>query len=90
MNIISFTYTKSNGEVSKRVISPTIVPSKNYEGIDLSELEVVDQITYCQELGKIRDELNTRVLELNARFDVEKKYRCFIPSNMTDVVKVAV
>ena len=90
MNIISFTYTKSNGEVSKRVISPTIVPSKNYEGVDLTELESVEQVMYCQELGKIRDELNARVLELNAKFDVEKKYRCFIPEKMTNVVKEAV
>jgi len=90
MNILSFTYTKSNGEVSKRVISPSIVPSKKFEGIDLSALIPSEQIRYCQEYSKLQDEFHAKILELQAEFDVENKYRCFFPEKMTNVVAEAV
>jgi hypothetical protein len=90
MNIISFTYTKSDGSTSNRVISPIITPSTMFEGTDLSELSAEDQVLYCQELGKLRDEYLANVNTLLVKYDLKNHYRRFDPSKMTNVVKEAV
>lgn len=90
MNIISFTYTKKDGKKSERVISPIIIPNKMYEGTDISELNVDDQVLYCQQLGKLNDEYRERIERLNCRFDIENRYRRFDPSKMTEIIEEAV
>lgn len=90
MNIISFKYTKADGKQSERVISPSIVPNKMYEGTDLSELTEQDQVLYCIELGKLRDAYLAKVNELNLEYDVCNRYRRFDPSKMSEIIEEAV
>lgn len=90
MNIISFDYTKADGKVSKRVISPIVVPNKMYEGTDISELEAEDQVMYCQELGKLQDAYKAQIMALQEKFDLNNRYRRFDPVKMTSVVQEAV
>ena len=90
MNIITFTYTKKDGQKTERVISPIVIPNKMYEGTDLSELSVEDQVMYCQELGKLQDFHKERVAALQAEFDLRNRYRRFDPSCMTEIIEEAV
>ena len=86
MNIITFTYTKTDGSKSKRVLSPLVNPNKMYEGTDLSELSIEDQVDYVQALGTLHDEYLAKVSDLNVIFDVNHRFRRFDHSQMTDVV----
>jgi hypothetical protein len=86
MNIITFKYTKANGSVSERVLSPVVKPSTNYEGTDITELGAEDQVMYVQALGKLRDEYLAKVNQLNFDFDVENHYRCFNADKMSEVI----
>lgn len=90
MNIISFDYTKADGKVSQRVMSPVVVPNKMYEGTDLSELDVEDQVMYCQELGRLKDAYVEAISALQAKYDLGNRYRRFDPTKMTNVVSEAV
>lgn len=87
MNIIDFKYTKKDGTTSKRVLSPSTTPNSMYEGTDISELSIEDQILYVQELGRLKEDFATKVLELNSKYDVNHKYRRFDPKLMTEVVE---
>lgn len=90
MNIITFTYTKKDGQKTQRVVSPVVVPNKMYEGTDLSELCAEDQVMYCQELGKLQDSYKEQVAALQAQFDLKNRYRRFDPSCMTEIIEEAV
>lgn len=90
MNIITFKYTKSDGKVSNRTISPVITPNKMYEGIDISELDAEGQVYYCQEVGKLHDEYMAKVNQLNLEMDVVNRYRRFDPSKMTEIIEESV
>ena len=90
MNIITFNYTKANGKTSKRVLSPTVIPNTMYEGTDISELDDEDQVAYCQQLGKLRDEYLSKIAQLQDEFDLKNQYRRFDPSKMTEVIEEAV
>lgn len=89
MNIITFKYTKVDGKVSHRVISPVVAPSTMWEGTDLSELEAVDQVMYAQALGKLNDEHKAKILALQEEFDLKYKYRRFDPTKMSNIVTEA-
>lgn len=90
MNIITFNYTKADGKVSTRSISPIVTPNRFYEGTDLSELEVEDQVMYVQALGKLHDEYLSKVLALQNEFDLNNRYRRFDPSKMAQIIKQTV
>ena len=90
MNIITFDYTKANGTITQRVVSPVVVPNNMYEGTDLSELSVQDQVLYCQALGNLKDQFKAQVAQLQADFDVNNRYRRFDPSKMTNIIEEAV
>ena len=90
MNLISFTYTKPNGNKSEQVISPAVFPNTMYEGTDLSELSDEEQVQYVQELSKLHDSYKQAVLALNNDFDVNNKYRRFDPVKMTNVISESI
>ncbi len=87
MNIITFDYTKADGKTSKRVLSPVITPNTMYEGTDISELSMAEQVDYVQQLDNIKEFCKKAILELNNSFDVNNRYRRFDPSKMANVVK---
>ena len=90
MNIITFNYTKADGKVSTRSISPIVTPNGFYEGTDLSELSDEDQVLYVQELGKLKDEFYGKMHALQNDFDLNNRYRRFDPSKMSCIIKEAV
>lgn len=86
MNIITFTYTKADGNTSKRTISPVVVPSNFYEGIDISELDEIQQAEYVGAIDVAKAAFALECAKIQAQYDVKKMYRRFSASRMTDVV----
>lgn len=85
-NIINFTYTKADGKVSKRVLSPIVFPNKMFEGMDISELDTEQQVAYTLEMNVARDAFAAECARIQEKFDVKTMYRRFDPLKMTDVV----
>jgi len=85
MNIMTFTYNKE-GKLSDRVFIPLTSPTENYFGIDISELEVVDQVAFDEELFRIQDEQKQKMDALMEKYDCNYKYRAFSPQKMTNIV----
>jgi len=85
MNIMTFTYNK-DGELSDRVFIPLVNPTNKYFGIDISELEVVDQVAFDEEVFRIQDEQKAKMDALMEKYDCKYKYRAFFPEKMTNVV----
>jgi hypothetical protein len=85
MKILTFTYTKSDGSQSARVVLPLTSPSKNYFGIDLSELDYEEQASFALGYELLQDEFNQKVHALMKDFDLSKNYRNFLEAQITDL-----
>lgn len=85
MNVLAFTYTKDNGEVSNRVFVPLVSPTDKYFGVDISELDYEDQVFITKELYDLEQEKYKQVRELMAKYDINHSFRTFIPSKMSSI-----
>lgn len=86
MQIMEFTYTKSPTDVSSRVFIPLVKPTDKYFGIDVSDLDVEDQVGIEDEINEINEGRDQKINEIMARYDIRHNFRSFIPSKMTDIV----
>lgn len=86
MNMITFKYTKADGKTSDRVLSPIIVPSKHFEGIDISELDEVQQAEYVMAIDVAKAEFAKACAKIQGQYDVKTMYRRFDSSRMANVV----
>lgn len=86
MNLITFTYYKAGGKSSERALAPIIVPSKFYEGIDISELDDIQQAEYVMAIDVAKAAFVAECAKIQAQYDVKTMYRRFNPSRMTKVV----
>jgi hypothetical protein len=86
MNLITFTYYKAGGKSSERALAPIIVPSKFYEGIDISELDDIQQAEYVMAVDVAKAAFVAECAKIQAQYDVKTMYRRFNPSRMTKVV----
>ena len=87
MNLLTFNYTKADGTSKKRVFYPLITPNKMYEGIDISVLEVVDQVQFVDAMELAKEAWHTAVQKIRNDFDLNQDYRRFDPKKMTEVVE---
>lgn len=85
MKTITFKYTKDNGDVSQRTLVVSTEPVKNVSGVDISELEAVDQAAYVEEVKKAHLIYLEMLSQINEEFDVVRNYRQFKPAGMTDI-----
>ena len=87
MKTIAFTYTKENGDVSKRVLVVSNEPQKNVSGTDITSLSAVDQVSYTHVAKKIRDNYLEELKNLNDLFDVTHNFRQFKPTGMSNITE---
>lgn len=85
MKVISFTYTKADKSQSLRTIVALAEPSKNFFGIDISELDIEDQAIFINELEVILENKKKEVEELMEKYDIRTNYRTFCPDRMSDI-----
>ncbi len=87
MKILSFTYTKDNGDVSSRDFIPLVNPTaKNYFGIDITELDYEDQVFFSKEIQDIEDRKQAEIKAIMEKYDIAHAFRTFSPSKMSEVV----
>lgn len=86
MKINTFTYTKKDGSVSNRVLAVQVSPNTMYEGMDITELEVADQVMFADAMNKAHDAYLAEIQKVKHDFDVYNQYRRFDPKLMTNVV----
>ena len=87
MNLTTFTYTKSPTDITNRVYIPLAVPSKNYFGIDVSDLDVEDQALISAEITQIELDKQSRINEVMEKYDVRTNFRSFSPEKMSNIVE---
>ncbi len=87
MIIHTFKYTKSDGSESKRTLATMQMPSKFYQGVDISELSTEDQALYITEFDHIKNEYLKQVAAVNKKYDLDHRYRQFDPNKMTELVQ---
>lgn len=85
MQILTFNYTKSDGETSRRTLLTFVKPTNLYGGIDMSELEIEDQVYYVTEVEKAKAEYEAKLAILANDYDLKHRYRQFKPDNMTNI-----
>jgi hypothetical protein len=87
MNVLSFKYTKKDKDISNRVFIPLATPNGNsYFGVDISELEPVDQVTFAQEMQAIEDARFDLIEALMEKNDIAHNFRNFLPAKMSELI----
>lgn len=83
--IYTFKYTDVKGKVTDRVMLPHIVPSTNYSGTDITELDEETRGLFIAEMEAAKERYVERVRDITAKYDLNYKYRQFRPEKMADV-----
>lgn len=89
MQTIQFTYTKSDGSVSERLLLAVSSPSDKYSGIDLSDLEPTKAAEFIALMEKLHSEYLNFVKELQERYDVKHNFRQFLIERMTQISRIS-
>lgn len=87
MKVLSFTYTKADGSVSKRNLAVMVKPQTMFEGIDISSLEAPDQYLFTKTMNSAYENYLSAIDAAKAEFDLTFDYRRFDPKKMTEVVE---
>lgn len=85
MKLKEFTYTKPNGDVSKREVIELVSPCEFVEGIDVTGMDKDVYAEFVSALTQLESEYYANRTALYAEFDLKNNYRRFMPSRMTDV-----
>lgn len=85
--IYSFTYVDAKGKSTQRTLLAHVVPSTMYAGTDISELSEETMGLYSAEVDAAKDRFHRELEAINAKFDVNHRYRQFKPENMSNIQK---
>jgi len=85
MKIVTFNYSKANGETSSRVVAVTGEPSKFVSGNDITEMDPKLVQTYFDKVNQAKLKYLQEITAINDEFNVTK-FRQFLPENMTDIL----
>ncbi len=85
MKVKTFTYTKTGGDISQRVVLELVTPSTFMEGIDMSELDTEEQACFMVSANQLMDEYKAKMAALQIEYDLKHNYRRFDPLKMTEV-----
>ena len=86
--MIKFDYTKGSGSTSTRLIVPTVNPTSNQSGIDVTNMDPDLALVFEQEYLTLVADFKDKTTALMRKFDVEHNYRQFKPAGMANVKTV--
>ncbi len=84
MKLITFTYTKDNGDVSEREVVEVAQPSKLLAAIDVTEMDSDAFAEFTVAYKLMLDRQMQERLDLLCAFDLKNNYRQFKPELMTN------
>lgn len=87
MKLSEFTYTKANGDVSKRAVIVTNEPQKLMSGFDVTELDHDELEAFISAYREMKNRHAEEVQKLINEHDLKYNYRQFKPEAMTDVIE---
>lgn len=87
MKTITFTYTKSDGKQTKRVLMSYTEPNKFYEGIDVSEISETAQVEFAMAMDAAYNKYLAEITGIKSQFDLTHSYRRFDADKMTALVR---
>ena len=90
MKLAAFNYTDAKNKTTQRVILVTEQPQNKLQGIDVTELDDSEAVSFARQYGRLLDDFRQQVLELQAEFDVTHNFRQFLPERMEAVEYVQV
>jgi hypothetical protein len=85
MKLVTFKYSKANGDISNREVVECREPSQFFEGYDVSEMPNEDFAEFSLAYKILLDEHKSKIAALLADFDLNHSYRRFIAKNMSEV-----
>lgn len=88
METLTFTYTKTNGSVSDRLLLVLTRPSDMYAGIDLSDIDPIEAAKFVAKYEDMYNDFLENVKTLQNQFDLKHSYRQFHADKMTDIVNI--
>lgn len=86
MNILEFKYTKDDGKTSQRTFVELNEPSKNYFGIDITELDVDLQAAFGKDIAFLKERYARQIADVMANYDIKHNFRAFNPAKMENIV----
>lgn len=86
MKLLEFNYTKADGTSSSRAVIEVAKPTKNYEGIDVSQMPEADFAAFVQDYRELVNQQYLAKMALINKYDLTHNYRQFVPERMTDLV----
>lgn len=86
MKVKTFNYTDAKGKQSSRKLLVVTEPVDKVSGVDLSEMsdEVIGE--FAERYNQIHDAYMQAMTNLQNEFDLNYRFRQFIPERMADVV----
>lgn len=84
--VTSFEYTDTKGKKSRRTLLVLQNPTDKYFGIDMSELDVEEQVLFSQEYSRIHQEYKDKLEQLQIEYDLKYKLRQFFADKMENQV----
>lgn len=88
MKLITFTYTKANGEVSERTLLACVQPGNKFAGIDLSDISPEDASSFSYAYQALHDDFLLKLDALKEKYDLKHNYRQFIEGRMSNVTEI--
>ena len=85
MKTIAFTYKKSGGSISERVLLAQTEPNEYWTGIDVSELDPIQAESFIDQAMLLEQEFYDKLLALQLAFDLKHNYRKFIAKQMSNI-----
>lgn len=85
MKLMEFRYTKPDGTASDRAVIEIASPTKNYSGLDVSQMPESDFAEFVQEYRELINSQYEAKMALIHKYDLTHNYRQFVPDRMTDV-----
>ena len=84
MKVLEFTYTKANGDTSKRTVVEVAKPSKFIAGFDISEVDPEVMLELAAEYNALETQFAEARLALQVKYDIKHNFRQFDPDRMTN------
>ena len=88
MQTLTFIYTKENSSVSTRTLLAQVLPSEDYAGIDISDLDPNEAQAFIDATKEAYAEYLEKLIDIQLGFDLKHNFRRFKANRMTNINKI--
>lgn len=85
MKVVSFNYTKANGDLSYREVVEVVKPTPNFSGYDVTDMDNELFAEFIDAYNGLLDKHKLEMQNLLNAFDLNHAFKQFKPEGMSDV-----